>query len=393
MTIEKRNITKYIFLNCITLGVYGYVVSRKIGTEINTLCKGDGEETRLGYTEAIMIRAIPAFLGMIIGAILAVVSASDGLLYYFDSGAVTAIALFLGLSIGSIAGMLLGNFISSIYLNYWWYRQSGRMRLNAGRYGLVVHEGGADTYILRAPMSILFFPLTIIMYVLSALLPMIVIGLLVMTGNTGAFVFASILLFITVLLLIIFGAELSVGSNISMGFIFKTLNRYSDVCKNGALSFEPMAYEYYPSVYNDYINIYSNIVNIGAGRSIDIENKSKETEIKFDNEMTAQLEKGHIKGLSGTCAGYDIELEDGETIIIGKDAAESNILIDTAYKKVSRKHVSITYYALLAQYHVVDYSSNGTWADGRRLIKGENTILNKGTIIKVVDDKNEFRLS
>ena len=42
MTIQKRSFAMYVLLNCLTLGIYGAVVSNKIGQEVDALCEGDG---------------------------------------------------------------------------------------------------------------------------------------------------------------------------------------------------------------------------------------------------------------------------------------------------------------------------------------------------------------
>ena len=85
-------------------------------------------------------------------------------------------------------------------------------------------------------------------------------------------------------------------------------------------------------------------------------------------------------------------LNPGEEIIIGKDAKVSNVVIDPAYKEISRKHVSVVYDAERDVYRVTDYSSNGTWADEQRLIRNETINLRRGTVLKLANDKNVFRL-
>ena len=83
----------------------------------------------------------------------------------------------------------------------------------------------------------------------------------------------------------------------------------------------------------------------------------------------------------------------GEEIVIGKDAKVSNVVIDPVYKEISRKHVSVLYDASNDIYRVTDYSSNGTWADGQKLTRNEITNLRRGTVLKLANDKNTFRLS
>ena len=97
-------------------------------------------------------------------------------------------------------------------------------------------------------------------------------------------------------------------------------------------------------------------------------------------------------GKEGSCAGYTFDLSTGETFIVGKDAKVSNIVIDPAYKEISRKHLSVRYDANIEQYVVTDYSSNGTWANGLKLTTGQETYLSHGTELKLANEKNIFRL-
>lgn len=91
-------------------------------------------------------------------------------------------------------------------------------------------------------------------------------------------------------------------------------------------------------------------------------------------------------------AGYTFDLTSGEEIIIGKDAKVSMVVIDPAYKEISRKHVGVCYDIINDQYRVKDYSSNGTWANGTKLISGQEVYLPHGTELKLANDKNIFRL-
>ena len=68
------------------------------------------------------------------------------------------------------------------------------------------------------------------------------------------------------------------------------------------------------------------------------------------------------------------------------------VVIDPAYKEISRKHVGVCYDIIRDQYRVVDYSSNGTWANGSKLVPGQEFYLPHGTELKLANDKNTFRL-
>lgn len=101
---------------------------------------------------------------------------------------------------------------------------------------------------------------------------------------------------------------------------------------------------------------------------------------------------GTVTGINGSCAGYQVQLRSGEQIVIGKDSQMSNIVIDASYQGVSRRHVGISYDAGRGKYCVTDYSSNGTFVNGERLVKGKIVFIAPGSEIKLADDKNTFLL-
>ncbi|MCI8372278.1 MAG: FHA domain-containing protein [Lachnospiraceae bacterium] len=101
---------------------------------------------------------------------------------------------------------------------------------------------------------------------------------------------------------------------------------------------------------------------------------------------------GTITGVNGSCAGYQLQLQSGEQVVIGKDAKMSNIVIDASYQAISRRHVGISYDAGRGKYCVTDYSSNGTFVNGNRLVKGKTVFIAPGSEIKLADDKNIFLL-
>lgn len=57
MKVKHRNILLYIFLNIITLGIYGLVAMCIIGDEINTACEGDGKK-QMHYLLALLLGCI-----------------------------------------------------------------------------------------------------------------------------------------------------------------------------------------------------------------------------------------------------------------------------------------------------------------------------------------------
>lgn len=387
MQIKKRKFASYVFLNCITLGIYGLIESIGIGKEINALCKGDGEEPKLTYIGAVIIRAIAPFIGLIWGLIAGLSSSSfyywhlnSDLYWYFIDG-YRVITVLSAMIIYGAVFTVLGSLISGIYLNYWWYKQSNRLKLNAYRYGLEIKESGTDTFLFRTIINIFLLPITVILLVLSFFIPGIIVWLITLGDSVGAIIAALIFALVFLIPLLLFGAELTAGANFSMYFIFKNLNRYSEVFANGAEPFDPMGYEYYPSVESKYPKFLPGLIADKPG-------------VQEDNqEIITHMPHGSLVGLTGSCAGYQFELNAGEEIVIGKGAQFANVVIDTAYTEISRRHVGITYDITSDMYKVTDYSRNGTWANGSRLPEHTESYCGHGTILKLANDKNTFRLS
>lgn len=383
MEIKKRSLPVYILLNCLTLGIYGFVVSMQVGDEINAICAGDDEEPKFGYAGAVMFRAIAPVIGIIVGLIVSLV-ATDSLVFSFFGEAKAAI-VFAAMAVGGLLFAIIGSIFSGIYLKYWWYKQANRLKLNANRYGLEVKEGGTDNFLFHTIFEVFVLPITAILLILSIAIPALIVWLITLADSEGALVFASVLAFIFSLPILFFGVELTTGSNFAMFFIFKNLNRFADVYANGAQPFDKMAYEYYPSHDSFYPEFLSNIIKGGSV----LTNKKEEQD---EPPVTVPVASGSLFGLKGSCASYKFELTPGEQFIIGKDAKVSNIVIDPAYKEISRKHVGVTYNPNTDTFLVVDYSSNGTWANDIKLTPGEGVMLPKGTILKLANDKNTFRL-
>lgn len=337
--MKKRTLPMYLFLNCLTLGIYGFIVAKQMNEEIDSLCKGDNQETGVGYVAATFIRFFVPVVGV-------------------------------------------------LYFNYWWYQQTNRIKLNANRYGLTVKESGTDTLLMRTVLEIPLFFVTYLEILLTLLIPTILTVLFALIHPVMGVIFGVIF----GLIFAFFSAELTAGANISNYYMMKNLNRFADVYRNGAEPFDPMAYDYYPSVAKKYPNFASNAVRgIAAVSAVSaVENKAVEIESYEDPTLLGAT--GSLIGVVGSCAGYNFDLNSGEEIIIGKDAKVSMVVIDPAYKEISRKHVGVCYDIINDRYRVKDYSSNGTWANGSKLIPGQEVYLPHGTELKLANDKNIFRL-
>ena len=254
-----------------------------------------------------------------------------------------------------------------------------------------VREKGTDHFMFRTATEVPLLPATIALKCAALLLPTLMCFLIWF----GSPIFALILFTLFVMIFCIFGTELTAGSCFSLSRVIKTLNRYSAVYKNGMKPFDPMAYEYYPCADSTYPAVLPDIL---AGKFVappQVVPEPVPDEWDLDNEIVEEKtipKYGCIVGVKGSCSGYNFDLNPGEEIIIGKDAKVSNVVIDPVYKEISRKHVSVVYDAERDVYRVTDYSSNGTWADEQRLIRNETINLRRGTVLKLANDKNVFRL-
>ena len=215
MTIQKRSLPVFILLNCLTLGIYGAIVSNKIGQEVNALCKGDSEEPTLNYMGAMIIRAIPTFLGIIVGLVVGLVSSSAfssfssyGILGYMSYSSVLnslkVLNVFIDIIVFTSVFSLIGKTLSGLYLKYWWFKQTSRLKLNANRYNLEVRESGTDHFVFRTAIETALTPASLILKALSLFLPTLICFLLLFASP----VFAVILYTIFIIVFNIFDSEL-----------------------------------------------------------------------------------------------------------------------------------------------------------------------------------------
>lgn len=111
-------------------------------------------------------------------------------------------------------------------------------------------------------------------------------------------------------------------------------------------------------------------------------------------EFPTTVLNGSINGVSGQYDGYSFPIDGGTQIVIGKDPAVCNIIIDPKYQTVSRKHCSVFFDPQSNQYKVTDFSSNGTFVEGGvRIASKVPTVLNPGTVINIGNTDNLFRLA
>lgn len=101
--------------------------------------------------------------------------------------------------------------------------------------------------------------------------------------------------------------------------------------------------------------------------------------------------EGAIIIIKGECAGMEVPIDDGESIVLGRNSEECNLIITG--DKISRKHCSIKYDKEEQVYSLIDYSSNGTYfVDGTRMEPLTPIWIKSGTQFFMGDQRNVFQL-
>ena len=81
-----------------------------------------------------------------------------------------------------------------------------------------------------------------------------------------------------------------------------------------------------------------------------------------------------------------------EQIIIGRDAENASIVLDSKYARISRRHCAIRYVSKSQKYELLDLSRNGIFVDGKRLPNEGPVYLDPGTVIELDRNVLAFKL-
>ncbi len=112
------------------------------------------------------------------------------------------------------------------------------------------------------------------------------------------------------------------------------------------------------------------------------------------NMGQGKAEGGSVTGMSGMYTGQTLPLMPKDEMVIGRDNALCNLIIDQSADKVSRKHCGVIFDPVRNVYQVTDYSSNGTFQEGgNRLVANAPTTMQRGTVISLGSRENRFRLN
>ncbi len=122
------------------------------------------------------------------------------------------------------------------------------------------------------------------------------------------------------------------------------------------------------------------------------ENKIIEPDSAKDNLQKDQIKNGTIECINGMYKGICFPVSINEEIVIGRDASQSNIIIDKKYVYVSKKHCGIRYEDS-GRYRVKVYSSNGIFIDeNERVSQGAEIYVSSGSVISIGNKENSFKL-
>lgn len=348
-TIKQRSILKFALLNIITFGIWGVIESYQVGRDIDELCDGDGEENT-----------------------------------------------------SYIVAWLLGFVTLGIYHEYWWYKQVNRLKLNAGRYHVNMRESGLTVVAFRTWGNLIKNVLRFAQIWITVLGSMATVlfssyGMRMASGNSinlfsilfGGNAFIAIFKIIGYLT-----PAWSILGYVGLSFVFHNLNRIAEVSNEyESLPYDPTGYEYYHATANYPEGNVQPAVMPAA--SAPLRPASDAAAVQENDAQGDDLTKeitGTVLGLSGTNKGYGFKLRDGEEIIIGKDPAVSNVIVDPKYREISRKHCSIAYVAADDAYQVTDYSVNGTFVNGNRIPQNMKKKVPAGSEITLGKTDNKFKL-
>jgi len=99
---------------------------------------------------------------------------------------------------------------------------------------------------------------------------------------------------------------------------------------------------------------------------------------------------GVVKCTKGILAGHVVKLPEDQKIVVGKSPSKTNLTIGNP--SISNIHCSIRYNAAKNSYKVKDHSTNGTYANGKKLPKDTNVECPAGTVLSLADGANEITL-
>lgn len=439
-TIKRRNHFTFALLNGISLGIYGIIGSAGISKDVDTLCRGDAMQSRQSFGTAwiidkafnlVVLLLSPMLIGFgafalfgqtLQGLLSNITTIFTNMLGYLDieelfDGAVEVLedifsGSFLSLSLGvssnvgaSIVGAILLILIGIVvlaciprclYLSYWWYTQQNRLVVNAHRCNMELNDKAFDLAIWDF-VTIIPSNIANLLGYLAFFAGFSASIALFKYDQAGRGVLIFLAAYILSALLIFIGSAL----HIPMFYIIKNINRYADSLAGGYSEFDSMGLSDDDNQDNIFVKLAESISNFGHAKPA--ETLSVQADVSLvnvpeitvaarqrDGGLPEDMHYGSISCVKGSNANCRFKLKDGETIVIGKDPKVANIIIASQFADVSRKHCSITYDRAKRVYKIVDYSSNGTRVNNRRIVPNTKIAIKAGDEISLAGGGNVF---
>lgn len=149
-----------------------------------------------------------------------------------------------------------------------------------------------------------------------------------------------------------------------------------------------LAYGYYLSIALVVIKLATAITFLVIGKNAPAAEKSParvNRDYSFKNkgrENETVVAEHKVLVIAGEYTGAQINLKNGEKIVIGRDSSRANLVLSN--KNISGVHVEVYWSDLDKKYHVVDRSKNGVFfANDMRLMKNTDVSIAPNTEIKL----------
>ena len=158
----------------------------------------------------------------------------------------------------------------------------------------------------------------------------------------------------------------------------------------------------YTEQYQDYSVIYPEVNPIDYQHTIayDAEEKIFETDFKDLHTNNQFIPVHHpeeigepvISCVAGLYAGSEFPLQQGESILIGRDVASCHIVFPETIREISRRHCNITFLSEDSGYEVTTLATYGLRVDHHFCKTGDKMVVKRGTEISLDDNQNIFVL-
>lgn len=99
---------------------------------------------------------------------------------------------------------------------------------------------------------------------------------------------------------------------------------------------------------------------------------------------------GYLRVISGEMEGAAIPLKDGESIILGRDPTQVELIFHC--QRVSRCHCKITFYAQIDSFGITNYSTNGVVIGAKRFTERQIEIFAESNTRISISDSDSMLL-